>query len=417
MSNQEQNPPHQNNPLCPVKRQQKDQQATGGPKSLGVSGEERANPQLSSGMLAFNLNKPIFTTSFIVHSESASRCDASADSTTEAACYGSYLLLKKGASSTAKQGEKEEASNTIKLKDLAKLVPNVQPNFKDLDSPEDDPINMDDDSDEDKEDEAHTTTNVETKDTSIPKSSSPRSSQIQELTNKVLILQSQKHKQELEKNKAKAEAALLKAKSSFPNVKQLNELLVKSLQFEFSKILSAHDFSNSLPTEMKDLPSKFNELNEEIKGLKAQVHKLEIKPPKELKEIATKLEAFTKTITTQVESTQAKLKTLDALPSLLLNVTRALNKFAQVLESTSSKDVDQKEAEKESTNSDSDDDVETHVTSSMVESSRIKKLKKFDFVTEEGMHIHLSKEEINNQKKLDEEAKVEAAKRRGKLGK
>ncbi|GJX59804.1 hypothetical protein Tco_0291194 [Tanacetum coccineum] len=48
------------------------------------------------------------------------------------------------------------------------------------------------------------------------------------------------------------------------------------------------------------------------------------------------------------------------------------------------------EAEKESTESDSDD--ETHMTGSMVESSRIKKQKKFDFVTEEGKHIHLIEE-------------------------
>ncbi|GKA13643.1 hypothetical protein Tco_0693289 [Tanacetum coccineum] len=74
-----------------------DQQATGGPTSLGVTSEERANPQLSCGMSAFNLNEPI----------------------------------------------------------------SVQPSFKDLDSPEDDPIIVVDDSDEDEEaDEVHATTNV-----------------------------------------------------------------------------------------------------------------------------------------------------------------------------------------------------------------------------------------------------------------
>ncbi|GKA75269.1 hypothetical protein Tco_0781647 [Tanacetum coccineum] len=41
---------------------------------------------------------------------------------------------------------------------------------------------------------------------------------------------------------------------------------------------------------------------------------------------------------------------------------------------------------------------------------KVKKLKKFDFVTEYGRHIHFSKEKINNQKKLEEEAKAEAAK-------
>ncbi|GKA75268.1 hypothetical protein Tco_0781646 [Tanacetum coccineum] len=97
----------------------------------------------------------------------------------------------------------------------------------------------------------------------------------------------------------------------------------------------------SSPTELKDLPSKFNELTKEIKGLKRQVHELEIELPKELKEIPTKLEDFTKTATTKVESAQGKLKTLDALPSLLLNVTKAVNKFVEVLESTPTKAGDQ----------------------------------------------------------------------------
>nr|GEW72600.1 retrovirus-related Pol polyprotein from transposon TNT 1-94 [Tanacetum cinerariifolium] len=105
---------------------------------------------------------------------------------------------------------------------------------------------------------------------------------------------SQRHKLELEKNKVEAEAALLRSPPSFPNTRQLNELLVKSLQTEFSKILSAHDFSGSLPTELKKLPSKFNELTKEVKGLKKQVYELEIELPRDLKEIHAKLEDFTK---------------------------------------------------------------------------------------------------------------------------
>ncbi|GJS86831.1 hypothetical protein Tco_0769467 [Tanacetum coccineum] len=69
-------------------------------------------------------------------------------------------------------------------------------------------------------------------------------------------------------------------------------------------------------------------------------------------------------------------------------------------------------AEKEGTTSDSDD--ETHVTGSMVESSRIKKLKKFDFITEDGRNIHITEEEINHQKKLEEDAKAKAAKQERK---
>ncbi|GKB12417.1 hypothetical protein Tco_0846340, partial [Tanacetum coccineum] len=116
-------------------------------------------------------------------------------------------------------------------------------------------------------------------------------------------------------------------------------------------------------------------------GLKKQVHELEIELPRVLKEIPTKLEDFTKT---------AKLNTLDDLPNLVKNIKKDKGKKALSLE----------EAEKESTNSDSDDD-ETHVTGSMVESSRIKKVKKFDFVPEDEKHVHLTEEQINQKKKIE----------------
>ncbi|GJV84147.1 hypothetical protein Tco_1524045 [Tanacetum coccineum] len=440
-----------------------EQQATGGLTYLGVTSKARANPHLNSGMPAFNLNKPIYSASFIVHSESASGCDASADSTTKAdpglsapstdlhvLAYKTKSVSKgletiltqpitgKGANFITRQVEEDEVSRTIKLKDLAKLVSSVQPSFKDLDSPEDDPVIVVD-TYEDKEDEVHATTNAETKDTSVPKSSFPKSSQIQELTNQVLILQSQKHKLEREKNKA--EVALLKAQPSFPNMGQLNELLVKSLQTEFLKFLSAHDFSNSLPTELKDLPSKFNELTKEVKGLKTQVYNLDIKLPGDLKEIPYKLDNFTKTVTS-LTSEVAELKTLQwelpaEFPLLLAQqpkpttppATPATTIIPPIITATTTqmksppknpqkapfnlrqgkKALSLEETEKENTDSDSED--ETHVTGSMVESSRIKKQKNFDFVTEEGEHIHLTEEQINQQKKIEEEAKAEAAKR------
>ncbi|GJQ98502.1 putative reverse transcriptase domain-containing protein [Tanacetum coccineum] len=99
--------------------------------------------------------------------------------------------------------------------------------------------------------------------------------------------------------------------------------------------------------------------------LKKQVQNLEIELPRDLKEIPPKLDDFTKTVISltsqvtelktlqwelpaeflslseQVKSVQAKLKTLDALPNLLLNVIKDLNKFAQVLDFASSKDKDQ----------------------------------------------------------------------------
>nr|GEU70586.1 hypothetical protein [Tanacetum cinerariifolium] len=71
------------------------------------------------------------------------------------------------------------------------------------------------------------------------------------------------------------------------------------------------------------------------------------------------------------------------------------------------------ETEKESTNNDD----ETHVTGSMVESSITKKLKMFDFITEDGKHIHLTEEQINQQKKIEEEVKTKAAKHKGEVTK
>ncbi|GJS45160.1 hypothetical protein Tco_0595281 [Tanacetum coccineum] len=288
-------------------------QATGGPTSLAVTNEARANPQLSSG-----------TDPHVLAGKTKSVSDG----------LETVLTTPKTGTSNAAKTSKEIKFGAIKLEDLAKLVPNVKVDFKDLDSPEDDLIIVVDDSEEDEEDknaEIHSTTNNETEDISTSTPPSLR----------------------------------LKAQPFFPNMGHLNEHLVKSLTAEFSKILSAHNFSSSLPTELKDLPSKFDKLTEEVKGLKKQVHELEIELPGDLKEIPSKLEEFTKTITSltsqvaelktlqwelieefvslhvQVESVQAKLQTLDALPGLLLNITKALNKFAQVLNSVLSKAGDQ----------------------------------------------------------------------------
>ncbi|GKC61566.1 hypothetical protein Tco_1089164 [Tanacetum coccineum] len=75
------------------------------------------------------------------------------------------------------------------------------------------------------------------------------------------------------------------------------------------------------------------------------------------------------------------------------------------------------EAEKESTNSGSNNDDETYVTGSMVKSSSTKKLKKFDFITKDRKHIHLTEEQINQQKKIKEEAKAKATKHEGEVRK
>ncbi|GKF26450.1 hypothetical protein Tco_0082344, partial [Tanacetum coccineum] len=94
----------------------------------------------------------------------------------------------------------------------------------------------------------------------------------------------------------------------------------KNVETEDTSIFKSLSLSSSLPTELKDLPSKFNELTEEVKGLKKQVHELEIKLLGDLKEIPSKLEDFTKIITS-LTSQVAELKTLQwELPAEFLSV-------------------------------------------------------------------------------------------------
>ncbi|GJW17709.1 hypothetical protein Tco_0025145 [Tanacetum coccineum] len=417
-------------------------------------------------MSAFNLNEPIYSTSFIIHSEFALGNDASTATTAEADPGNStpsdfvpqqqginegtkntsydYLfigtdphvladqtksvsegletvlthpIIRKGASSVASQ-IKEETSSTIKLEDLTKLVSHVQPSFKDLDSPKDDPVIVVNDSD----DEVHAIEN------------------------------SQKYKLELEKNKAEAEVALLKAQPSFLNVEQLKELLVKSLKTEFSNILSAHDFISSLPAELKDLCSKFKNLTKEtVTSLTSQVPELKTlqwELPAEFLAVPSQVEMFAQTITSKktggdsvplagqagTQPAEGEKNTNQATISHPPkgssqtegeHIKKDKPEGEQTKIDKGKKAMSSKDAKEESTKSDYDDKtihvpgstVESYLSRSMVESSRIKKVKKFDFVTEDGKHIHLTEEQINQQKKIEDEDKAEAAERESEVRK
>ncbi|GKA38334.1 hypothetical protein Tco_0730885 [Tanacetum coccineum] len=72
------------------------------------------------------------------------------------------------------------------------------------------------------------------------------------------------------------------------------------------------------------------------------------------------------------------------------------------------KTVSSKDAEEESSNSIFDDII--NLTGSRVESLRMKKLNKFDFITEYGDHVHLTEDKIQEQKRIEESVKAEAAK-------
>ncbi|GJT54559.1 hypothetical protein Tco_0989613 [Tanacetum coccineum] len=389
------------------------QQATSGPTSLGVTSEEGAHPQLSS-VVSASLTKPVYSASTILHSESASGHEASTTSTTEAnpektypndsisqqqgivkrtknfsldhifAGTDPYALVEKtksasegletvltqpatgkGASYVKKEitfvekdasfgadefltspdlSSSDDTKKEIKLQDLSKLVLNLDVDFIDLDSPEDDqPIIVEDE----EEEEVHAEIDDAKK--------------------------SQNYKLEQQKLKAKAKVAFLLAQPSFLKVEKHTELLVKSLSLELSKLLSSHDFSSSLLTELKELPS-----NATVSSLTTQVA--------ELKTLLWELPAEFLSVPGQVSSVQAKIKTLDALPSLL-SKSSPQPKRELIKKDKGKKAMSLKDAKEEGTESEYDD---VNLTSSMIKSSKQKKLKQFDFITRKGEHIHLT---------------------------
>ncbi|GKA58547.1 hypothetical protein Tco_0757735, partial [Tanacetum coccineum] len=286
-----------------IEMHKEEQQAAGGPASLGATSEERAHPQLSGG------------------------CDASADSTAKAdlgksapndsiphqqgmdegtknyapghifARTNPSVLVDQTKSArgglkiaqtdlaTNKESRSDEISKKIKLEDLSDLMKDTRSAFFTLDSPQDEPIIVLDESEEvdtKKHEDTHATSHDVPDDTSVPHPSSLESAQLQKLMAQVHLLRYQKDKLEQQKAKVEAEVASLKARPSYPDINQLTELLVdelKNIQWE-------------LPAEFLDLPS-------------------------------------------QVSSVQEKLKTLDSLPSLLKKVTDTMNRFATVVENAS----------------------------------------------------------------------------------
>ncbi|GKB66036.1 hypothetical protein Tco_0927448, partial [Tanacetum coccineum] len=200
----------------------------------------------------------------------------------------------------------------IKLEDLSELVKYIGTEVMDLDTQEDDQpfmvlSNM--------EEEVHAEPHAETEGILILIPSYPKSIKIQELSTQVLLLQSQNIKLEKKKIASEVEVVFLSAQPSFPNVQQLIELLVKSLKPKLSQLLTDHDFSSSIPTEPKEVPSKVNDINRAVREFKKYIEEMEIEIPSDLN--------------------LSKLKVLDALPSLLNRVTEALDGFAQVIKSTS----------------------------------------------------------------------------------
>ncbi|GJV45131.1 hypothetical protein Tco_1429667 [Tanacetum coccineum] len=299
------------------------------------------------------------------------------------------------------------------LSNISKLVPNLDVDFMDLDSPEDDkPIIVEDEEEEEVHAEKDNAEKVqpeepkETKDALASHPPSLRSIQIQELTNQVLLFQSQNYTLEPHKLKAEAEVALLSAQSSFLNVEKLTKLLVKSLSSELSKLLSSLDFSSSLPTELKELPS--NLLSKVTEALDMFVQVVEHLKQQQSKPTAPETTIIIPPIITST-ITQFESPCLSSPSKCSPQPERELTKKDKGKKAMSSKD-----AKEEGTKSKSDD---ANLTGSMVKSSKQKKLKQLDFITKKGEHIHLTADQIKEQKKLEELAKADMAKQEVKLGK
>ncbi|GJU87306.1 hypothetical protein Tco_1294852 [Tanacetum coccineum] len=263
------------------------QQAAGGPTSLGATSEEGAHPQLSSryDALADSTTEDDLGISapndFIPSQQGMDKgtknysIDHIFVGTNPSVLVNQTKSAKDGLktthinSSTNEESRVDDISKKIKLEDLSDLLKDTRSAFFTPDSPQDELIIVSDESEEEEEVSKEKDTHASSHD---------------------------KDELEQQKEKDKAKVSSLKARTAFPNINQLTNLLVTSLKPELSKLLASHNFASCLPTKLKELPLKFTELSREIQELKKHVKDMEIKLHEDLEEILTKLETFTSTI-------------------------------------------------------------------------------------------------------------------------
>ncbi|GJV97763.1 hypothetical protein Tco_1549340 [Tanacetum coccineum] len=139
-----------------------DQQATGGPTSSGVTSEGGANPHVSSGT---NPHVLVEKTKFA----SEGLNTVLTQPTTGKGASDIAKKIKEEFNTSPNLSRSEHIQKEIKLEDLSRLVQDVGVDFMDLDSQEDDPIIVVEDSEGEKEDEEiHATKHTKTEDTSAP---------------------------------------------------------------------------------------------------------------------------------------------------------------------------------------------------------------------------------------------------------
>ncbi|GJW55011.1 hypothetical protein Tco_0099096 [Tanacetum coccineum] len=375
-------------------------------QSVTAKDKNQSHPSVSIPVLnsveSVSHQETIISASNIVHSESASGHDASTDFITESD-PGKFDPKD----SLSKQ---QDGLGTVQSDKGTKKAPNAKPEFDT--SPDLSNSTNDDDDDEIKLEDLtkmvminqskylvrmrlYADTQAKTEETSVSQPPSLKSIKIQELTNQVLILQSQKLKPEKDKATVEAEFTLLTAQPSFLNVQQLTELQVNALKHELTHLLTNHDFSASIPTELKELSSKVTKISRAVGDLKQYMEKLEIEVLENFKlDILAGLLALPRHVSL-INAHLSKLKVLDALPRLLNKVAKAMDRFATATELASKKAGDQGEnvqdkgkkamshEEVAKEDSDSDFDAEIRLTGieqavkADVAKSKIKKGKKY----------------------------------------
>ncbi|GKC56776.1 hypothetical protein Tco_1084374, partial [Tanacetum coccineum] len=152
---------------------------------------------------------------------------------------------------------------------------------------------------------------------------SPKSIKIQELSNQVLLLQSQTIKLKNEKAAAEVEAAFLKV---------VRIGVLPRIIFGFVRLRGLKQYVEGLEIEitgdLKDIHEKLEKFQSVVSAITKQVA--------ELKNLKLELPAELLALPKQVSSINAqllKLKVLDDITSLLKKVTRAFDRFAQAIES------------------------------------------------------------------------------------
>nr|GEU61526.1 putative reverse transcriptase domain-containing protein [Tanacetum cinerariifolium] len=151
--------------LVVVKMHKEAQQAADGPTSFGATSEEGAHPLLSSGS---NLSVLVDKTKFAIDGLKTTHTDSGIN----------------------EEFRGDDISKKIKLEDLSKFLKNTRSAFFTLDSPQDDPIIVTNESEEeeaDKED-THDTSHDVPEDTLVPPPPSPKLAKLQELMAQVQLL-------------------------------------------------------------------------------------------------------------------------------------------------------------------------------------------------------------------------------------